>query len=279
MQINAQDNVYTLLKSFILNSSNEKQDLLLAFLPEYAQEKLRNAPDITFKLDSTKTSLFDCIHWSWFIPFLEALDSTDRKTFLLAFSPSIQKSVAKHFSIQHNPTHTTAFTNQYLRKVLVDSVTKTPPLGMHLLPESGLNLLLKIEKKKFTELIDILSLFDLSAEIRHVVETKTLKKIYSFLKEEEVQFLQQIAGQKEPYAAAQIQLDKWDGTEISLRKTMHKIGLTRLGSALSGQDDNLIWYVIHRLDSGRGQTLEKLCKQETSSQVASWLTDQLKELL
>lgn len=279
MQINAQDNVFTLLKSFMLDTPNEKKDLLLAFLPQHTQEKLHNAPSVTFKLDVAKTSLFDCIHWSWFIPFLETLNSTDRKIFFLAFSPSVQKSIAKHFSIQHNPTHTTAFTNQYLRKVLVDSVVKTPPLGIHLLPQSGLNLLLKIEKKKLTELIDILSLFDLSAEIRHIVETKILKKIYSFLKEEEMQFLQQIAGQKEPYAAAQIQLDKWDGTESSLRKTMHKIGLTRLGSALSGQDNNLIWYVIHRLDIGRGQTLEKLCKQETSSQVATWLIDQLKELL
>ena len=279
MQLNEQDNVFTLLKSFLMDMPEEKKDSLLAFLPKSRQKKIISAPNITFKIDNTKTSLFDCIHWSWFIPFLESLDSLDRKTFLLAFTPSVQKSIAKHLSITHTPSHTTAFINHFLRNTLIKSVAKTQPLPIHLLPPSGLNLLLKIEKKKLTELIDILSLFDLSAEIRHIVDTKTLKKIYSFLKEDEMLFLQQIAGQKEPYAAAQIQLDKWDGQESSLRKTMHKIGLTRLGSALSGQDDNLIWYVIHRLDIGRGQTLEKLCRQETSSQVATWLIDQLQELL
>ena len=167
----------------------------------------------------------------------------------------------------------------FLRQTLLSSLVEKQILPIHLLPPSPLNALLQIEKKKLTQLIDFLSLYDLSSELRQIVETKTLKKIYSFLSEDERAFLKITAGHKEPYPPAHIRLNQWDGTKKSLRLTMHRIGLKRLGSALADQSKDLIWYLCHQLDCGRGKTLEKLCSQEVVPGVADWLAEQMKDLL
>lgn len=279
MKCELKNNRSAVLKSFLDLCDEEKMEALINFLPKDEQKKIKSAPSISWHFDENKTSPFEHVHWSWFLSFLSSLNSGDQRLFIHAFTGSVQKTLSAHLQVSPISSTLNPLGLQFIRKALCESITTNPPLPIASLPKSGLNLLLKIEKKKLTELIDILSLFDLASEMRQIVETKILKKIYSFLREEEIHFLKTIAGQKEPYIAASIQLDKWDGTKESLRKTMHKIGLSRLGSALSGQDENLIWYVCHRLDIGRGQTLQKLCKESPDMNVASWLENQLQELL
>ncbi len=270
-----------ILKAFLQRCSPEKRDHLLAFLPEQEKAYLSQLPEISLEgkdLLELERPL-DYIHWSWFIPALKTYPAKEQKLFLKAIPLSIQKNLAKSLHLTLTAEKITAFGTIFLRNTLIQNLCKKDLLPPHLLPPSPLNLLLQIEKKKLIQLIDLLSLFDLSSEIRQIVETKILKKIYSFLSEEEKHFLKMITGQREPYPAARIRIDQWDGTKASFRLMLHRIGLARLGAALSGQDTSLIWYVCHRLDSGRGKALKKLCKKEAMPHVAEWLAEQMKEFL
>lgn len=266
------------LKAFINECSPEKKEALLQFLSEKEREKLEKLPNYPLPSSAPTTQPLDLIHWSWIAPILQNYEEQDQKTFLLALDPTTQKSLEKELNISISTDSISSTGIAFLRKTLFSELRKEEILPIEYLPPSPLNLLLQLGKKKLIQLIDLLSLYDLSVELRQIVETKILQKIYSFLSEEEKLFLKAIAGHKEPYPAAKISLDLWDGSQKSLRSTLHRIGLSRLGSALSGQDTDLIWYVCHVLDSGRGKALEKLSSQEASSQVAEWLIEKMKEL-
>ena len=136
-----------------------------------------------------------------------------------------------------------------------------------------------MEKKRLIQLIDFLSLYDLFCEIRQVVDTKMLNNIYSCLTKEERKFLKVASHHKEPYPPARFHLENWDGSKQMLRKMLHKLGLARLGSALSGAYPDLIWHISHRLDRGRGKALEKLVLKKAMPGVAKWLAEQLKEFI
>ena len=167
----------------------------------------------------------------------------------------------------------------FLRQVLQYSLTGSEGtlIPVDFLPPSSLNDLLNMGKKELVRLIERLSLYDLAHELRQIVETKILKKIYSFLTDDEKKFLKANPAQKEPYPVPRIGLDRWDGTEESLRLALHRRGLARLGAALSGQDPDLIWYVCHQLDIGRGASLYKLCAKEAMPGISEWVIRQIEE--
>lgn len=266
------------LKAFLNRCPQEKRDALIRFLPEVEQEEIANLPDLLIP-DEITDNPFHYIHWSWFLPTLESYPVSEQKKFLRVLNSSSQKNLTRILKI--NPTNEKISSSGYafLRQTLLQSIEKDNVLPRDLLPPSPLNALLQMGKKKLTQLIDFLSLYDLSSELRQIVETKILKKIYSFLSEEEIKFIKAISGQKEPYPPAKISLEQWDGTEKTLRLTLHRIGLARFGSALAGQDPDLIWHVCHELDIGRGKALEKLSAKEAMPGVAEWLIEQMKELL
>ncbi len=267
------------LKSILKASNPEKSDRLLSFLSQTEQAFLVGLPDIHLTRENPSIPTLDQIHWSWFIPILETYDPKDQKFLLKVFPNAMQKSIGKALQITPSPDKISRVGSNFLKETLLNFVFPKELLPIDLLPPSPLNPILQIEKKKLTKLIDYLSLYDLSRELRQIVETKILQKIYSFLTDDEKQFLKIAANQKEPYTTAQIHLDQWDGTKKSFRLTLHRIGLARLGSALSGQDPDLIWYICHQLDRGRGKALEKLCKKEPIPGVADWLAEQMKELI
>lgn len=266
------------LKAFLNTCSPEKREALIHFLPDSEQEEIERLPDISIPEEISENP-FEKIHWSWYLPILESYPAAEQKKFLRAVPSSSQRNLTKILKTSPSQEKLSASAYAFLRQVLLENVVPKDLLPLNLLPPSPLNLLLQLGKKKLTLLIDFLSLYDLSVELRQIVETKILKKIYSFLTEDEIRFLKLTAGHKEPYPAAKISLDQWDGTEKSFRMTLHRIGLARFGSALAGQDPDLIWYVCHELDIGRGKALEKLSQKEPMPAVAEWLVQQMKELL
>jgi len=267
------------LKAFINECALEKKEALLQFLSEKEQERLAKLPNYLLPITAPTSHPLDLIHWSWIAPVLQSYEERDQKIFLLALDSKMQKNLEKTLNISPSSETISKTGISFLKETLFAGIRKEEILPVEYLPPSPLNLLLQIGKKKLIQLIDLLSLYDLSVELRQIVETKIIQKIYSFLSEDEKLFLKAIAGHKEPYPAAKISLDQWDGSQKIFRSTLHRIGLSRLGSALSGQDPDLIWYVCHELDSGRGKVLEKLSSQEAIPQVAEWLIEKMKEFL
>lgn len=274
----------TVLKAFLSRCKPEKKRALEQFLPQEERLRLEKMPALAEELKPegfANGNVLEKVHWSWFLPTLKTYPENEQKLFLSVLSPHAAKNLAKALTLSSYSQEMTEVARAYLRQILLNSL-----LGPHdrlvptdYLPPSPLKPLINLSKKELTRLIDFLSLHDLAAELRQIVETKILKKIYSLLSEEERKFLKNAMAYKEHFVLARMGLDRWDGSEETLRTLLHRRGLTRFGAGLSGQDPDFIWYVCHQLDIGRGNALFKQCTREPIHGVTDVIIRQIEELL
>lgn len=259
----------------------EKRDALKRFLPEEERLALEQLPPFQEPKEKMAYSLVDHVHWSWFLPTLKSYPKQVQPLFLGALSPNAAQNLSQQLNIKAAPVAISDTGRSFLRQTLEYSLARPKDhlLPIDYLPTSPLNALLHLTKKELIQLIDFLSLYDLATELRQIVETKILKKIYSFLREEERRFLKVAAAQKEPFPIPRMGLERWDGTKEGLFLLLHRRGIARLGAALAGQDPDLIWYLCHQLDIGRGSALFAFCEKETASSVSEWIARQIEEWL
>lgn len=194
------------------------------------------------------------IHYSWLAPVLQSF-SPAMQTLLLAalpeslsvpLCPILHTSVSLALSENIKP---------YFLSLLYRKLGALEVLPIGFLPESPLAFLADYSKSQLIELIDFLGLYDLSDEIRQIVDTKVLKMIYRLLSAKQLQFLHVSLHQKEKLSTQPIGLKQWKGDAAELESVLHRRGLLRLGYALSGQHPDLLWHIKHRLDTGRGHLL------------------------
>lgn len=272
------------LKAFLSRCPPEKSRALERFLPEGERILLEKLPSFAQEVAPeafANGGMLENVHWSWFLPTLETYPTAEQKLFLSSLSPYAAKNLAKALKISFSVQEISEAARSFLRQILIHSLTGPEDrlLPVNYLPPSPLTPLLKLSKKELIRLIDSLSIYDLAAELRQIVETKILKKIYSFLSEEERKFLKAATAHKEHFVLARMGLERWDGTEESFRTLLHRRGLARLGAALSGQDPDFIWYICHQLDIGRGNALFKLCAKEATHGVSDAIIRQIVEIL
>ncbi len=272
------------LKAFLSRCEPEKKRKLERFLPQDERlqlEKLPLFPEEVIPEEFANGSILGKVHWSWFLPTLKTYPEPEQKLFLSALNANAAKNLAKALTLSMYSQELTEIAKDYLRQILLNSLIGPGDrlLPIDYLPPSPLNPLLNLSKKELTHLIDLLSLYDLAEELRQIVETKILKKIYSFLSDEERHFLKMAMAHKEPLLLTRMGLDRWDGSEENFRMILHRRGLARFGAALSGQDPDLIWYLSHQLDIGRGNVLFKQCTKEPIPGISDVVMRQIEDLL
>lgn len=269
------------LKAFLSRCEPERKGVLEKFLSDEKRNRLEEIHAPLEPEPFSNESVLDQVHWSWFLPTLKAYSEVESKLFLAVLNPHAAKSLAKALTLSINGKEMSEIGRSFLRKILLDSLIDPAQglLSLHYLPASPLKKLSALSKKELIHLIEKLSLYDLASELRQIVETKILKKIYSLLSGEEQKFLKKIAQHKEPIVPGRLGLEKWDGSEESLRRLLHKRGLVRFGAALSGQDPDLIWMICHQLDIGRGMALHKLCSREKIQGVTEVIIKQIEEII
>lgn len=273
-----------ILNAFLSRHDEQKRDRLLSYLSEKEKGKITQMlpfRDGVLPEEFSSDSMLEGVHWSWFLPTLKSYAPTEAEFFLAALDPTSARPLTELVPCKIAKEPLTPIGKAYLRRILLDSL-----IGPHdrlipaeLLPPSPLNSLLKLSKKKLILLIDLLSMHDVASEVKQIVETKILKKLYSFLSEAEKKFLKHAAAKPEPFSLPKIGLERWDGTKEALRHVLHRRGLGRLAVALSGQTPALIWYVCHQLDIGRGNTLFKMSTKEAVPTVIEAAARQVEELL
>jgi hypothetical protein len=265
------------LKAFLNNLEPRHKEELERFLPE-------KLPSFTKKMDIhpfQNENLLETVHWSWFIPTLKSYSEIEQKFFLSILPQTAAKNLAKELLISSEQKELTEAAKKYLKQILIQSLlgSSNRLLPADYLPPSPLQPLAHASKKELTRIIDFLSLYDLAAELRQIVETKILKKIYSLLSEEEKQFLKTAMAYKDHLVLNRMGLDRWDGSEETFRNLLHRRGLSRFAAALSGQDPDLVWRICHQLDIGRGNSLFKQCGKEAIHGVSDTIIRQIEELL
>ncbi|OGN63712.1 MAG: hypothetical protein A3E80_00620 [Chlamydiae bacterium RIFCSPHIGHO2_12_FULL_49_9] len=268
------------LKAFLTRCPPEKKKALEHFLPSSTRrvlEEISPFPETVTAEVFANGALLERVHWSWFLPTLKTYPKREQTLFLSAIGGIAAQNLAKTLEINDAEENLSGISRTFLRELLRSSLLGPTErlLPINYLPQSPLSQLLEMSKKDLVRFIDYLSLYDLAHEIRQIVETKILKKIYSLLSDGEREFLKAASRQKETHLLPRIGLDRWDGKEESFRRLLHRRGLARFGAALSSQDPDFVWYVCHQLDIGRGNTLFKLSKTEDGKECLQQAVDLL----
>ena len=272
------------LKKILSSLPSPKQEKLLFFLSSNDKKIYSSLLSFEDKLvleDISLDNLIDYVHYSWFLPTLQTYSKKEISLFISAFSPSSQKSLLQLLDITLTKAKVTATGRKFLRDHLLASLIgeKKQLLNISYLPQSPLNQLLKLTKKDLIRLIDFLGLYDLLKELRQIVDPKLLKKVQSCLSKEKLLFLKSIKNLKEPFSLPKNSLSHWDNNKKTLLSLTHKAGLIRLSKALCNENENLIWYIVHFLDIGRGTTLMKLCEIKEKAFVSSFISKQITNVI
>lgn len=267
------------LQTFLNALPEERVQVLMQFLPEEEQQRLHALPR-SMREEAPSFSL-ENVHWSWLIPTLKSYSLQDAMAFIAALDLSVREPLGFALKVEIDRLELSPLGRGFLRQQLWESLMPHAQgvLPIEALPPSSMKKLLAFSKKGLVQCIDFLSLYDLSVEMRQIVDTKVLKTIYSILSEEKRKFLRQILDRRESFSVGRLGLERWDGQAESLRLLLHRRGLARLAGALADQESDLVWYIAHQLDIGRGHLLLKLAEESLPSSAIATMQHQVELLL
>lgn len=269
-----------MLKALI--SEKGKGKTLLHYLSEKEQTSIDslNIPEQTdFQALISTDSFLKEIHYSWFLPLLADMPESTLPLFLNLLPPRESDKIREHLKTSKTELSLSPFARAFLHEYLKKQIIEKDILPEAQLPPSTLNRLLLLTKEELTHLIDLLGLYDLSAELRHVVDKQLLTKIHSVLTPTQIQFLQYAGKQPMKWIPPHLNLDGWDKEKKSLYALLHKRGLYRLAKAVLNEDPSFHWHLIHRLDTGRGEYLTKLFAGKEDPAMITFFKGQVLHLL
>jgi len=272
----------TVWHAFLQTSPPEKRQGLLRFLSEELLEELAQHIPATLELKKgippVEEELIH-VHFSWLSPFLRTLPESEIKLFLSCLSTEQIKGLKAALLLSPLLPTPTPLGKAYLKKALFQQIA-TPNLDpIACLPADPLNDLLELSFEELISLIDLLSMHDLSVEIRHIIETSKLKEIYKTLSKPQTTFLKTLVHKKELVSFKKMGLVNWKGDTEALRTLLLQRGINRIAKALYGHSPSLLWYVAHRLDVEKGHLLINLCTALDHPQASVLLTQQVIELI
>ncbi|MBI5346616.1 MAG: hypothetical protein HZB76_05705 [Chlamydiae bacterium] len=276
-------NVSFILKGFLSKVSQDEKKKLLECLSPQMQKAIDDVESPSFEIDSKKifqNGLIDSVHYSWFIPLFNLYSPKESALLLKVLNPKTAASLKKVLKIQTDVSLTPLakeFFKDFLLSSLIDKQATLLPLEF--LPPSKLNQLLKLTKQQIVKLIDLLSLYELAFSLKKIVDTKLLNKINSYLSESEKSYLKKIKLSHTQIHFSKFNLEKMAEDQTFFKSTLHKGGILRLSIALSGESLDLIWYLCHYLDIGRGNILFKLCKKEKIKHASAAVANEILETL
>lgn len=222
------------------------------------------------------SNVLPTLHYSWIYPFIKDQEKPFQLGMIACLPPVQQKGLSKlcHLEGTIKPL------SPFLKKFYMHHLYRSIPLlseafPLEYIPESPLTALAKMRKQDLVDLIDRLAMFDLAHEMRTIVATKHLKALYTALSVKQQEFLRKCMHTKDRMKPKKLHLQNWQGEPKELLLELHKRGIVRLAYALSGQSEDLIWHIVHTLDSGRGTLLKKLIKQDPVQAVTDSLILQI----
>jgi hypothetical protein len=197
------------------------------------------------------------IHYSWLTSYLEKIPMQILEPTIHSLSPEQAAKFSVQFEIPPLAKPIAQPIKTYLLLKLFNAVKPPEILPVEFLPQTHLSCLARLSKNQLIELIDYLGIYDLTEEVRHIIEKEKLKKLNVCLDQKQKTFLRICLHQREKVAAPPVNLKQWDGSQATLRKLVHVRGLLRLGKACCGQHPDLMWHISHHLDIGRGKEVIK----------------------
>jgi len=243
-------------RTLIETESGDAKQILWSHLSPEMQKKLAALHPNMQGGDHPRYNWLENIHYSWWLPFLS--EEKSAYLYLSLFSEKTCAKIEKHIPLM--PKNFPEWTRGFFENNLKSKLFTEDILPPECLPEDPLNDLLLLSYTHLVELVDLLSLHDFSSEIKTIVSAKSIKKIRSMLSKKQKNFLQEIMSRKAEIAFAPLGLNAWDGNVDKLKTLLHMRGLNRLAKAIAPSHPSLIWHIVHRFDSGRGDIIQKNLK-------------------
>lgn len=273
------DNTVEIVCHAFLNKCPPNQkEALLSYLPPEEALKVKSLgaslgkPEKGFELPD---ELLAHVHFSWLAPILRALSETEIRLFLSTLNETQIKGLKQQLLFSNQLPTLSPFALTYLKTTLFEEIAPPDLIPPTCLPANKLNALLEFKPPQLQLLIDLLSMHDLAVEIRHIIDTVKLKKIYSLISSSQQSYLKTLSHKKEPVSFKKIGLNHWNGDTEALQSILNQRGINRLAKALYGSHPSLIWYITHRLDIEKGQLMQRLCTPLDHPKAATILADQI----
>jgi hypothetical protein len=244
-----------LLNAYYGNNANA----MCRFLNDEEAEQIKaldiNSADFSYAF-RTPEEWLEKIHYSWLAPAFSRYPQALRPA-LAASLPSQQSSCVRQLLALEKVPPPALPAKRYLQRLLYNALDLKEVMPEELLPNSPFRALCDWDKKRLTGLIDLLSMYDLAEKLKHIVDRKRLRDIYACLNKERLEYLRICMHAKEKVTSTELKLDAWKGDPKELDYLLHRRGLIRFGMALSGESQDVLWYILHRLDTGRSAIIEK----------------------
>ena len=273
-----------IFKYLLDNSKKQDKERLYSYLEDVEKNNLSFLPSLKKKLDVKDfllNDLIDTVHYSWFLPIMKIYPEDEANLFLLSLNKEQKKSIQKNLNIKANEDVLNKEAKFFFKSLLLKSLIKKEDslLPLDYLPDSEMNILLNFTKAKLVDLIDLMSMYDLAKELKMVVMTSSLKKIHSYLSEREKIILKKANEYKDPINSKNLMLERYLDDKAMFRSALHKRGLVRLSLALSLENIDLIWYICHYLDIGRGSFIFNESKKNKNPNIATVLKKQVLDIV
>lgn len=268
-------------KGWISAAGQERGDALISLLAPSDQQTYSALPEpIPLDKEHIKMDPLDQVHFSWIAPLLRTLSKGEIPLFLSALKQSQREGLCEALGYSNHFPRLRTLAKQSLRALLRSHLMEGQRLvPLAFLPLSGYNRLLDLSETHLGRLIRYLGLHDLSFEMRQIIATKELKKIFSSLTPKEGTFLNSLLLHQEPLIFERLFLNAWDGSKEQLHKLLDERGLNRLGHAVSEESESLIWYLTHKLNMRWGTLLLKFRKKPTHARGGQILEKQISKIL
>lgn len=270
---------WMMLKVLVNRYNPKAGNTLLKFLPQEEAQLLAqheiSSSDIDPILFQPQRTL-GRLHYSWLQPLIENHIPEQLKPIAIA---ALKPEQASYLRGDAPP----ASISEPVRTFFIDHMYNMLKLKEHLpleyLPETEFYPLASWSKKKLVTLIDFLGLHDLAYEVKSIVNKKYLENIYSCLSQKQLAYLKLCLQQKEKLKPKKLGINLAERNCAKLKGILHHRGILRFSYALAGQHRDLVWYIAHTLDSGRGKIVLKLYKEQPIPNVTSVIKTQVTHLM
>ena len=148
---------------------NSKEDLNKYFLDDEIK-KIDSFKKVSFSFDEIfSESILDNIHYSWFVPILNIYEE-DKELLILSLDEKSKKSLLKILNIELKNNNVSAITKRFSKKILFNGIVQDKKIiPKNFLKDCDLSFLLDFSKEKLIKIIDFLSLYDLSKELKKIL--------------------------------------------------------------------------------------------------------------
>lgn len=258
-----------------------KDENLLRFLPEKLAGNISNKPktaSVDFPSILSLKNWATPIHYTWFCEAMGELPKQSLPLFLPLFSERQAKGVANILSISSPTSPPSQFSQLYLAFYLKRIMQPSYILPLELIPSSKLNILFNISQKKLFFLIDCLGLYDLSADLKHIVDKQLIAKIQASLSTEQNLFLKECSGRPIKWVSPKMGLAGWNGDSKRLNMLIHGRGLIRLSKAIYEENKSYKWHLVHRFDTSRGKVITKELEAASDTHLISFFKEQVLDI-